>query len=291
MSKSVLYVVATPIGNKGDISLRALAVFKKADIIVCEDSRQTAFLLQHLNILPSQHPKRQPPKDFIQDMVNRFFVCLKDLLQRQKSPKYLAFQKYHDNPQLLVQQVINLMKTKNINVVLVSTAGTPLVSDPGLSLVKAAQESNFEVKAIPGASALTTALMLAGFNANYFVFLGMLPKRTAQRQKWLRQWAQTTINQVTYAAFISKYQLIPALHDIQAVFGNIEIFIGNDLTKYNEQGYKGLVVDLINFFDQQNIKGEFVLVFSSPKPKSNRPPKTSPKPPLPKTTKPNQPRH
>ena len=263
MPNSTLYVVATPIGNKGDITLRALAVLKKADIIVCENSHHTALLLQHLNLLPHPHPKQQPPKNFIQDLTNRLLNQLQTLLLRTRPPKIITFKYHHQKNQALIQDLITQMTNKNLIVALLSTAGTPLISDPGLHLIQAAQEHDIPVQPIPGASALTAALMIAGFNANYFVFLGMLPKKTNQRQKWLSNWRDVPIKNTTYIAYVSKHQLLPALKDIYSVFGDIQTFVGNDLTKLNQQGYKSNITHLIDYFQTKPIKGEFVIVFSS----------------------------
>ncbi len=266
MKKSVLYVISVPIGNIGDISLRALSLLSQTDIIVCENVGQTTALMRHLGLLEQHYSSRQPVKDKIQTKVKLLIKELEPVIKITRKPHFIAYESYK-NPSHLVQEVINLMKTKKVIVSLVSTAGTPLLSDPGLSLVKAAQEENFEIHPIPGASAILSGLVVSGFNLNYYSFLGMLPKNSKQRKKLLRDWLEVKLKNITLIAYISKYQLIPALKDLLAVNSDREIFLANDLTKFNEQGYKGKTSELIKYLENKpgKNKGEWLIVFSNAK--------------------------
>ncbi len=261
-STSTLYIVPTPIGNLADISFRALLVLKRADVIVCENPYHTSALLRHLKLLPQHYVKKPKETGKIETEFFEILDKIKDGLTRRQKPVFIAFGAYK-NTSRLVQEVVNLMTGKKINVALVSSAGTPLLSDPGLSLVKAVEDHNLAVKPIPGPSALVTALTVSGFNLNYFAFLGMLPKKAGQRQKLLSDWQKNTFTKLTLAAYVSKHQLVASLRDILSVFGPVTVFVANDLTKFNEQGYKAKVDKLIDFFGNLvKIKGEFVLVFS-----------------------------
>ncbi len=261
MTKSILYIVSLPIGNVSDISLRALSVLNKADVIVCENVGQTTALLRHLGILHQTYPKSQPTKDKIQQLSRQLLKTLLPLIERQDKPHFIAYESYQNSAHL-VQEVINRMKEKKIIVALVSTAGTPLISDPGLDLVRAAHEENFEVHPIPGPSAVLSSLVVSGFNPHYYAFLGMLPKNSTQRRQLLLDWSRGEIRKTTAIAYVSKYQLIPTLQDMLKVLGDTEIFLANDLTKLNEQGYKGKITHLIKYFQERNIKGEWVIVFT-----------------------------
>ncbi len=261
MTKSVLYIVSLPIGNVSDVSLRAISVLDKAEIIVCENVGQTTSLLRHLGILHQTYPKSQSTKDKIQQLSQRLLKILLPHIERKNKPHFIAYESYKNSAHL-VQEVINKMKERKIIVALVSTAGTPLISDPGLDLVRAAHEENFEVHSIPGPSAVLGSLVVSGFNPHYYAFLGMLPKNLTQRQQLLLDWVRGKIQKLTAIAYVSKYQLIPTLQDMLKVLGDKEVFLANDLTKLNEQGYKGKITQLIEYFQERNVKGEWVIVFT-----------------------------
>lgn len=146
----MLYLVATPIGNLKDISLRALEVLKEVDGIICEDTRRTGLLLNHYGI-------------------KKEMTVLNDY-----------------NEQKIVSRVINLLN-EGQNLALVSDAGTPLISDPGYKLVRACLENNIEVDSIPGPSSVITALTLSGLPPDKFMFLGYLPEKPGHRMDSLKK--------------------------------------------------------------------------------------------------------
>ncbi len=215
-----LYVVATPIGNLKDVTLRALETLKAVELIACEDTRQTQKLLGHYDI--------QKP-----------LVSLHDHNERYRTP----------------QLIERLQEGESI--ALVSDSGTPLISDPGWYLVKQATEAGISVTAIPGPSALITALVLSGLPTDRFVFEGFLPAKSAARRRKLEA---LKAQERTVIFYESPYRLVKALTDIRQVFGDITISCSRELTKHFEQTLRDRVGNLITHFTASRPKGEFVLI-------------------------------
>lgn len=218
-----LYVVATPIGNVEDFTERAVATLQAVDLIAAEDTRHSQPLLARFNIntpVRSYH-------DFSNDSV------LRDLLQRLQDGQSLA---------------------------LISDAGTPLISDPGFRLVKSLRELGIPIVPIPGASALTAALSVAGLATDRFCFEGFLPAKSGQRQARLAELGVETRTMVFYE---SPHRITATLADLVAVFGAArQLFLGRELTKKFESHYFGDLAGGCSWLDQDanNRKGEFVLV-------------------------------
>jgi 16S rRNA (cytidine1402-2'-O)-methyltransferase len=211
-----LYVVATPIGNLADISLRALAVLRSVDRIFCEDTRITAKLLARYGI---------------------------------STP--LAG--YHDHNAEQVRPVILAALHRGQRLALVSDAGTPLVSDPGYKLVRAAIAETLPVTAIPGPSAALTALILSG-----------LPPRQAARRRALERWARVG---ATLVFFESAPRLAESLADMAGVLGNRAAAIARELTKLHEEMRRGRLVDLADYYrGAGRPRGEVVVVVGPPEP-------------------------
>lgn len=220
---SVLYILATPIGNLSDISLRALEVLKSADWIVAEDTRHTQRLLSHYGI-------------------ERPLFSLHQYNERQRSEK-----------------IINLL-LEGKNIALASDAGTPLISDPGYPLVVAAQQRGITVVPIPGACAAITALCASGLPAAEFLFVGFLPPKGEKRVKRLQQLANETRTLVLYE---SVHRIVDLLERMLPIFGEARIVcLARELTKQYETIYRASLRELLTFVhahpEQQ--KGEFVLV-------------------------------
>ena len=224
-----LYIVPTPIGNLEDITLRALRVLEEADLIAAEDTRVTRKLLSRYSITT-------PTTAFHEH-------------NRASKTPYL----------------LNLLPEKDI--ALVSDAGTPAINDPGQQLVAAAASAGFDVVALPGASALTTAIAVSGIRAEGFIYLGYLPARKSARIKLL---SQIAAEPRTLVAFETPHRLATALSDILAALGDRPMAVCRELTKLHEEVFRGSVSEAITHFAQP--RGEFTLVIEGA---DNPPPQTS----------------
>ena len=194
----MLYIVATPIGNMKDITLRAIDTFESIDILLCEDTRKTGILLTNLKI-------KNKPK----------LVSFYDEVERQKIP-----------------QVIKMLK-ESLKVAMVTDAGTPLLSDPGWLLVQKCQELGLKYTSIPGPSALINALVLAGLPMGRFSYLGFLPKKERERKKILEQYKLVEDAKVVYESPLRTEKLV---NEIKKVYGNnVEIRIIREMTKKFEE--------------------------------------------------------
>lgn len=220
-----LYLVATPIGNLEDITLRALATLRRVKAIYCEDTRVTSRLL-------------------------RAYGIQKDLFP------------YHDHNAARVRpKVIERLKCGEA-VALVSDAGTPLVSDPGYKLVRAAWEAGATVVPLPGPSAILAALVPAGLPMDRFLFLGFAPNRSAARCKFLLEYAAVTASLVIYE---SGSRLRSCLKDLLAVLGPREACIAREITKLYETFHRGNLEELARFYGENPPpKGEMVIVIGPP---------------------------
>lgn len=220
-----LYVTATPIGNLGDISVRALEVLRAADVIACEDTRITARLLHRYAIGTPLTPYHEHNA-------------------ARAGPRLLR--------RLADDQVVAL----------VADAGTPLISDPGYRLVRAAIEAGVQVASVPGASALTAALSIAGLPTNRVLFAGFLPPRSAARRNALGEMAAVP---ATLVVFESPRRLGAALADMAAVLGPREAAVGRELTKRFEEVRRGtLDVLAAETAAHGPPRGEVVIVIAPP---------------------------
>ena len=218
-----LYLVATPIGNLGDVSARAVETLKSVDVIACEDTRQTGKLLAHYSI-------------------SKPLVSLHDHNERQRTP-----------------QLIEQLKSGQ-SIALVSDGGTPLVSDPGWLLVRKAIDAGIAVSWIPGPTALIGGLVLSGLPTERFVFEGFLPAKSGQRRKRLEALKDEARTVVLYE---SPHRVVKTLTEIRDVLGDIQIACARELTKMFEEVRRGSVSELIGHFEQKTPKGEFVIVLSA----------------------------
>lgn len=225
--KPGLYLVAVPIGNLRDISLRALDVLRAADIVLCEDTRVTRKLLAAYNL----------------------------------GGKKLAV--YNDHSDDAARDKILAMPGKGRRVALVSDAGMPLVSDPGYKLVRACAAQGIYVSSVPGASAPLMALQLSGLPADKFCFLGFLPPRSGARKKMLQIWADVPASLIL---FETAPRLEEALADMAEVLGGErEIAVARELTKLFEEVRRGPAAALVQHYQEHGApKGEIVLVIAPP---------------------------
>jgi len=234
-----LFIVATPIGNLEDITIRAIKTLFSVDYIACEDTRRTGVLLGQLNKLTGSDPETYRIQLFSAPKLISFY----DEIEEQRTPEITDF--------LLSGE----------NVALVSDAGTPLISDPGYKLVKACIEKGIKIVPIPGPSALITALTVSGLPPDKFMFLGYLPEKSTRRIKLLNALrANFSTPPLTCIIYCSPHKLQHTLADIKTVLGNIEIVIARELTKIHEEIWRGKISEAISYY--KNPKGEFVLLLT-----------------------------
>lgn len=221
-----LYIVATPIGNLQDISLRALETLKLVDGVICEDTRRTGLLLHHYQI--------KKPMSILNDY----------------------------NEAKIVSSVVSRLKNGE-RLALVSDAGTPLISDPGFKLVRECIKEGIEVESIPGPSSVVSALTVSGLPPNKFLFLGYPPKKEGHRKKLFQNITLIIrIIRVTIILFESPHRLIKTLEEIKEAFGDIEIVICRELTKLHEEVRREKISESIEHFQKINPKGEFTILFN-----------------------------
>lgn len=245
-----LYIVATPIGNLEDITLRALDVLKEVDLILAEDTRRTGVLLNHYDI--SHYVPRKKRGSLNQKKRKTSFDKEKTLLS------------YHAHSGK--EKKLNILKRllDGQNLALVTDAGTPGISDPGNELIDFLHSTNPEIKVTPvaGASAITTALSVSGFRTNNFVFLGFLPKKKRSKLfDWLKESPLGPGKGVTFAFYESPKRIIKTLEMLERVFGKHKrAFVGRELTKMHEAHYRGTFSEVIEKLRDDRIKGEIVVV-------------------------------
>lgn len=220
MATGTLYVVATPIGNLDDISLRALRVLKEVDAIAAEDTRRSLKLLSHFGI-------SKP--------------LISYWSEREKSRTVKILEKLR----------------AGLSVALISDSGTPGISDPGGVLVREALQHGITVRAVPGPSALVAAISASGLPGNEFTFVGFLPARGQQRRKKLTDlaWEQRTL--IFYEA---PHRLLDTIVDMEQILGNRRVSLFKEITKMHEETLSGSLCDIINDIQKSTIAGEYVIV-------------------------------
>jgi len=221
MPTGTLFIVATPIGNLEDITLRALRVLKEVDLIACEDTRQSGKLLSHYGIATgtiSYHEHNEASRGA-------------DLVARMEA---------------------------GASVALITDAGTPLVSDPGYRLVNAAIAAGVTVVPIPGASAALGALAAAGLATDEFRFCGFLPPKSGQRRKALEELQEESCTLVFYEA---PHRILDTLEDIEEVYGTRPVVVARELTKLHEEFLRGTAAEVrAKLAERPSVKGEITLL-------------------------------
>tara|TARA_Y100000590_G_scaffold424545_1_gene531569 strand:- start:815 stop:1666 length:852 start_codon:yes stop_codon:yes gene_type:complete len=216
-----LYIVSTPIGNLKDITIRAISVLKSCDIIACEDTRITRKLLSHYEI---------------------------------KSKNLISVHEHTTNQKLVF--LINKIK-KGKSIALVSDAGTPIISDPGIKLAILAINNGIKVTPIPGPSAVITSLVGSGLFADKFLFIGFLPNKKNERLNMLNEYKNINSLLIFYE---SPRRIKETISDMSKVFGNRKCVIARELTKYYETFHRG---DLNKFKKiNKDMKGEITIIIS-----------------------------
>lgn len=222
-----IYVIGTPIGNLEDISFRAIKTLKEVDVILCEDTRVTKKILQRYEI-------------------------------------ETATMSYHTHSKISkIEKIFELMD-EGKTIALVSDAGTPTISDPGSYLISQIREKfkeEVEIIAIPGPSAIISALSISGLTADQFVFLGFLPHKKG-RETLFKEIAETKRTVVFYE---SPHRIIKALNSLEEFVGNRKVVVARELTKIYEQIIEGTAREIIEYFEKNpdKVRGEFVVMVES----------------------------
>ena len=220
--ENALYVMATPIGNLGDITMRALHILSEVDFVICEDTRITVRLLEAYKI---------------------------------KEKKLLT---YNDHCDEKTRKKISDLLAKGHSLVLVSDAGTPLISDPGYKLISSLRLENRKIIPIPGASSLTAAVSVSGLPCDNFLFLGFLPTSEIQKTKLLKSLPKN----FTFVFFESANRVIETLDLILTTLGNRNACAARELTKIHEEIISDELQNVLEFFNKNSgkLRGEFVIV-------------------------------
>ncbi len=220
--KGTLYIISTPIGNREDITLRALRVLKEVDLIAAEDTRHTGLLLRHYGI--------QTP-----------------------------LSSYFEGNELRKRDLILSRLNQGARVALVSDAGTPGISDPGFRLVQTAIENRIPVVPIPGPSAVIAALSVSGLPTDAFLFRGFLPHKSTRRRGLLEELEDVRETIIFYE---SPHRILDTLKDIADILGDREIVLARELTKIYEEVLHGTVSEIQNQIAGRKIRGEITLILS-----------------------------
>ena len=216
----MLYLIATPIGNLGDITLRALETLRQVDLVASEDTRKTGLLLKHFEISKPQ----------------------------------IAFHEHNESKagRKIIERLV-----AGQSVAVVSNAGTPGISDPGYTLVRAAIEADIPVTMIPGATAVVMALVLSGLPAHSFTYRGFAPRKSGKRPRFL---AVDLMAPHTLIFYESPYRVLSFLEDALVVYGDRPAALANELTKLFENVQRGTISELITYLQQNEPRGEYVIV-------------------------------
>lgn len=226
----MLTLVPTPIGNLEDISSRALEALRVAELMFCEDTRVTKRLL---NLLSSKY--------------NLTFPCDK-------------FQSFHHHNEQKFLKTLNINDLKEKNIVYVSDAGMPCVSDPGSTLVEFCIQNEIKYDVIPGANAVLTAFAMSGFDSTEFSFFGFLPHKGKERHEKLLKFTNSEFLPILYE---SPHRLLKLLEELNKEVPNRVVFLAKELTKLHQKTYKKTAQELYEEFKNISIKGEWVVILQN----------------------------
>jgi len=221
-SSGILYLVATPIGNLEDITLRAVRLLREVDFVICEDSRHSGILLKHLEI--------KKPLRVFHDHTQK--VKLDSLIQELQNGSQAAY---------------------------VTDAGTPLVSDPGFALVQAALNAGVRIESIPGPTAFVAALIVSGLPTHVFTFVGYLPQKEKAKRDALQNLEG---EQRTLIFYESPYRVLKTLKAMLDIFGDRRASVSRELTKKFEETVRGRLSEILAYFEKKKILGEWAIVVS-----------------------------
>lgn len=232
--KNGLYIIATPIGNLGDISARAVETLKEAPLIACEDTRVTKKLFSLLGI-----------------SLKKTFITLHDHNEDEQA-----------------QKLIDAVQYEQQAVALVSDAGSPLISDPGYKLIRRCREQGVYITVLPGACALICALQLSGLPTNKFMFAGFIPNKDKARIELFKSYAALDATVVYYE---TAPRILKTLAAAKEVFGGRELAVVREISKIYEECLNGTAEDLVAHFSEKEPKGEFVFMVAPAEEKSRTP--------------------
>lgn len=231
-----LFIVATPIGNLKDITIRALEILQSVDGIACEDTRKTGQLLKKL--------KEKFP----------------DFFKKENQTGLLSY--YEQNEQQRIPEIITALKNE-LNIALVSDAGTPAISDPGFKLVRECIREGIRVESVPGPSSVISSLVSSGLPTDKFLFVGYPPRKPGHRKTFFENiLSSIKIVKATVIIFEAPHKLVKTLSETKEVFGDIEVVLARELTKVYEEVKRDKISALLSSYDQAEPKGEFVILFN-----------------------------
>lgn len=225
-----LYVIGTPIGNLGDITLRAIEVLEKIEVLYCEDSRVAARLINHLI----------------------------ETGKITKKPRYVPYNEFNESR--MGEEVASSV-ADGLVVGLVSDAGMPGISDPGYRAIRACHDRGLAVQVIPGVTALTTALPYSGIGGEVTIYAGFLPKTSGKAERILSasKLMMETLGTGRLVLYVSPHRVLKDLELIRAVMGNVSCVMCRELTKMHEERVEGSIDELIEKY-KNGVKGELVLI-------------------------------
>lgn len=276
-SRGMLTICPTPIGNLRDISIRQYQTLRNADILACEDTRLTGLLLRLLNNLtfneatnlqfpPSSLPESPELDEYTYCLTGDFMSHTVEMIKKAKEEKnrgiMVSLNSY--NQEQRAPKLIKAMKS-GIRVVLVSDAGTPLISDPGYAFVKDAIKHGISVESLPGPVAAIAALTLSGFPTDNFFFQGYMPKTYSEKVEKLERMKKSACTSIIYE---SSHRILKTAETICDVYGNTHpVFIGQELTKLFERHYRGTAGEVVQQLKQETaakgkIYGEISIVIA-----------------------------
>ncbi len=229
METGKLYVVATPIGNLKDITLRAIEILKSVEYIACEDTRKTGMLLRSIGV--------------------------------EKRAMLISY--YEGTEEARIPNILNILLNGQ-DVALVSDSGTPAVSDPGFRLIRESLRNGVKVVSIPGPSALISALVSSGLPTDKFIFLGFLPKKEGNRIKLLKNTKEGNSKiESTIIIYEAPHRLLKVLKSMLEVYGDIQITLARELTKIHEEVKTDSIENFIEKYKKQDPRGEYVVLWNT----------------------------
>jgi 16S rRNA (cytidine1402-2'-O)-methyltransferase len=236
----ILYIVATPIGNLQDITIRAIKTLTSVHYIACEDTRTTGILLNEM--------KKILGKNY------------HDIDETGREPRLLSY--YEQIELRRIPEIISILLNGG-DVALVSDSGTPTISDPGYKLVREAIHHGIKVESIPGPSAVVSSLVASGLPTDKFLFLGFLPKKQGHRKKLLQNTIESSkLVPATIIFYEAPHRIAGILTELMELIGDREVVLARELTKIHEEYIRGQISTVLSSFEKKAPRGEFVVLFS-----------------------------